>query len=70
MMKLSQLLFSLLAKQIKHISSMTLLEQASEREAIEREAIDSLPEHTTTMETTSSHYTFASQEQVYIVITF
>ncbi|MCI4378776.1 hypothetical protein PGIGA_G00219550 [Pangasianodon gigas] len=45
-------------EQIKHISSMTLLEQASEREAI-----GSLPEHTTTMETTSSHYTFASQEQ-------
>lgn len=59
MMKLRLLLFSLLAKQIKHISSMTLLEQASEREAI-----GTLPEHTTTMETTSSHYTFASQEQV------
>lgn len=59
MKKLRQLLFSLLAKQMKHISSMTLLEQD-----IEREAIGSLPDHTTTMETTSSHYTFASQEQV------
>ncbi|KAF7709182.1 hypothetical protein HF521_016032 [Silurus meridionalis] len=43
-------------KQIKCISS-TLLEQASERDATV-----SLPEHTTTMES-SSHYTFASREQ-------